>query len=194
VQAVLEDIAQSRVYIERAEVIGHDPIAGEPRTLRIEGAAFTYPSSEAPAISGVDLEIVLGTSVGIVGSSGSGKTTLVDMLLGLLSPTEGRIMLDEQNLDDVMAAWRSRVGYVPQDVALFDGTVAQNVALTWSGELDLERVERALRRAQLWEVVQKRRVASASASASPARWPSIPTSSSATSRSRRSTCRSRRRS
>lgn len=156
VQAVLEDIAQSRVYIERAEVIGHDPIAGEPRTLRIEGAAFTYPSSETPAISGVDLEIALGTSVGIVGSSGSGKTTLVDMLLGLLSPTEGRIMLDEQNLDDVMAAWRSRVGYVPQDVALFDGTVAQNVALTWSGDLDLERVERALRRAQLWEVVQKR--------------------------------------
>lgn len=156
VQAVLEDIAQSRAYIERAEVIGHDPIAGEPRTLRIEGAAFTYPSSETPAISGVDLEIALGTSVGIVGSSGSGKTTLVDMLLGLLSPTEGRIMLDAQNLDDVMAAWRSRVGYVPQDVALFDGTVAQNVALTWSGGIDLERVERALRRAQLWEVVQKR--------------------------------------
>jgi len=156
VQAVLDDIAQSRVYIERAEVIGHNPIEGEPRVLRFEGAAFTYPSSDTPALRGVDLEIPLGTSVGIVGSSGSGKTTLVDMLLGLLSPTEGRIMLDDANLDDVMAAWRSRVGYVPQDVALFDGTVAQNVALSWAGELDLERVERALRRAQLWEVVQKR--------------------------------------
>lgn len=156
VQAVLHDIAQSRSYIERAETIGHEPIEGEPRVLRFESAAFTYPSSDTPAISGVDLEIVLGTSVGIVGSSGSGKTTLVDMLLGLLSPTEGRIMLDEADLDDVMAAWRSRVGYVPQDVALFDGTVAQNVALSWAGELDLERVERALRRAQLWDVVQRR--------------------------------------
>ena len=156
VQAVLEDIAQSRSYIERAEVIGHEPIEGDPRVLRLEHAAFTYPSSDTPAISGLDLEIPLGTSVGIVGSSGSGKTTLVDMLLGLLSPTEGRIMLDDANLDDVMAAWRLRVGYVPQDVALFDGTVAQNVALSWAGELDLERVERALRRAQLWDVVQKR--------------------------------------
>lgn len=156
VQAVLEDIAQSRVYIERAEVIGHEPIVGEPTVLRFEAAAFTYPSSEVPAISGIDLEIPLGTSVGIVGSSGSGKTTLVDMLLGLLSPTEGRIMLNAQDLDDVMAAWRRRVGYVPQDVALFDGTIAQNVALAWEGRPDLERVERALRRAQLWEVVEKR--------------------------------------
>jgi ABC-type multidrug transport system fused ATPase/permease subunit len=156
VQAVLEDIAQSRGYIERAEVIGHEPIVGEPQVLRFENAAFTYPSSEVAAISGVSLEIPLGTSVGIVGSSGSGKTTLVDMLLGLLSPTEGRIMLDDANLDVVMAAWRTRVGYVPQDVALFDGTIAQNVALTWSGDVDLERVERALRRAQLWEVVEKR--------------------------------------
>lgn len=156
VQAVLDDIAQSRGYIERAEVIGHEPIDGEPRVLRFEGAGFTYPSSDVAAISNVDLEIPLGTSVGIVGSSGSGKTTLVDMLLGLLSPTEGRIMLDDANLDDVMAAWRTRVGYVPQDVALFDGSIAQNVALSWSGTLDLERVERALRRAQLWDVVQKR--------------------------------------
>lgn len=156
VQAVLIDIAQSRVYIERAEVIGHEPITAEPRELRFENAAFTYPSSDVAAISGVTLTIPLGTSVGIVGSSGSGKTTLVDMLLGLLSPTEGRLMLDDANLDDVMAAWRSRVGYVPQDVALFDGTVAQNVALEWSGKPDAERVERALRRAQLWDVVQKR--------------------------------------
>jgi ABC-type multidrug transport system fused ATPase/permease subunit len=156
VQAVLDDIAQSRAYIERAEVIGHEPIMGEPRVLRFEGAAFTYPSSDTPAISGISLEIPLGASVGIVGSSGSGKTTMVDMLLGLLSPTEGRIMLDDANLDDVMAAWRTRVGYVPQDVALFDGTVAQNVALSWSGEIDLARVERALRRAQLWQVVEKR--------------------------------------
>jgi len=156
VQAVLDDIAQSRSYIERAEVIGHEPIEGEPGLLHFENAGFTYPSSDVPAISGISLSIPLGTSVGIVGSSGSGKTTLVDMLLGLLSPTEGRLMLDDADLDDVMGAWRSRVGYVPQDVALFDGTIAQNVALSWSSTIDAERVERALRRAQLWEVVEKR--------------------------------------
>jgi len=149
VQAVLDDIAQSRSYIERAEVIGHEPIEGEPGLLHFENAGFTYPSSDVPAISGISLSIPLGTSVGIVGSSGSGKTTLVDMLLGLLSPTEGRLMLDDADLDDVMGAWRSRVGYVPQDVALFDGTIAQNVALSWSSTIDAERVERALRRARV---------------------------------------------
>lgn len=156
VQAVLEDIAQSRGYIERAEVIGHEPLDGEPRVLRFESAGFTYPGSDIPAIAGLDLEIPLGSSVGIVGSSGSGKTTLVDMLLGLLSPTEGRLMVDDADLDDVMAAWRRRVGYVPQDVALFDGTIAQNVALSWGASIDEERVERALRRAQLWDVTQER--------------------------------------
>lgn len=156
VRAVLIDIEQSREHLARAEVIGKQPIVGEPRVLSFEAAGFTYPSSGRAAVRNLSLEIPLGTSVGIVGSSGSGKTTMVDMLLGLLSPNEGRLMLDDANLDDVMAAWRTRVGYVPQDVALFDGTIAQNVALSWSTKLDADSVERALRRAQLWDVVQQR--------------------------------------
>lgn len=156
VQAVLEDIAQSREFVERAEIIGKQPIVGEPRELVFDEASFAYPGSSASALRDVSLRIELGSSVGIVGSSGSGKTTMVDMLLGLLSPTAGRVLLDDDNLADVMEAWRSRVGYVPQDVALFDGTIAQNVGLSWAGPVDDERVERALRRAQLWEVVAGR--------------------------------------
>lgn len=156
VKAVLDDIAQAAAYLERAEVVGREPITGTPQILRFDRAGFTYPGTTTAAVSGVDLSIPLGSSVGIVGSSGSGKTTLVDMMLGLLSPTEGRIMIDDADLDDVMAAWRARVGYVPQDVALFDGTVAQNVALSWSNDIDEPRVERALRRAQLWDVVAQR--------------------------------------
>lgn len=98
----------------------------------------------------------MGTSIGVVGESGSGKSTLVDILLGLLIPQEGTIRIDDQNLEDVMAAWRGHVGYVPQDVSLFDGTIAQNVALSWMGDIDEAKVIDCLKRAQLWEVIQAR--------------------------------------
>lgn len=156
VQAVIEDITQAREYIERAETIGHDPIEGEPRELTLTDVFFSYPGAEQKALRNISLTIPLGSSLGLVGSSGSGKTTFVDLILGLLVPSSGEIGLDGRPLADVLAAWRSRVGYVPQDVALFDGSVAQNVALAWGEEYDHERVETALRRAQLWDVIAAR--------------------------------------
>jgi ABC-type multidrug transport system fused ATPase/permease subunit len=156
VQAVIADINESFGYIERAERIGHDPIEGEPKRLILKDVEFTYPGAEDAALRGVSLDIPMGSTLGLVGSSGAGKSTLVDLLLGLLVPSMGSIELDDRPLDGVLAAWRSRVGYVPQDVALFDGTIAQNVALAWGDDFDLDRVEAALRRAQLWEVVMAR--------------------------------------
>jgi ATP-binding cassette subfamily C protein len=98
----------------------------------------------------------MGRSLAFVGSSGSGKTTLVDLILGLISPSSGAIALDGEPLADVLAAWRTRVGYVPQDVALFDASIAQNVALTWEDDFDPEKVRDALRRAQLLDLVESR--------------------------------------
>lgn len=81
---------------------------------------------------------------------------MVDILLSLLEPTQGTIAIDTVPLQEVRAAWRTRVGYVPQDVALFDATIAQNVALTWGTDYDSERVQRALEQAQLWDLVSAR--------------------------------------
>jgi len=156
VEAVIGDIDLARGYLERAETIGHEPIEGTPTELVLDGVGYTYPKSDEAALRGVSARLPLGSTLGVVGSSGAGKSTLIDLLLGLLSPTEGDIRLGDQRLEDVMAAWRSRVGYVPQDVSLFDGTVAQNVALSWSGDIDEERVRDALRRAQVLDVIEKR--------------------------------------
>lgn len=156
VKAVMGDIHKAEGYLERGERIGHDPLQGEPRLLELRDVAFTYPGGDRPAVHGIDLTIPMGSTVGLVGSSGAGKSTLVDILLGLLVPSEGDILIDGVPLEGVLADWRSRVGYVPQDVALFDGTVAENVALSWTGDYDRTRVREALERAQLWEVVSSR--------------------------------------
>lgn len=158
VEAVIFDLQVSEKYLEVAEKLGQQPIEGTPTKLTLSGVAFGYPKHEdTPAVHDIDLEIPIGSSLALVGSSGAGKSTLVDVLLGLLVPQRGTIKLDDQDLNDVLAAWRERVGYVPQDVSLFDGTVAQNVALAWDDDdIDFEKVRMSLERAQLWETIEQR--------------------------------------
>ena len=155
-EAVLRDISSARGYRQRAEVVGRSALPDEPRILRLQDVTFTYPGAPAPAVQGVDLDVAMGTSLGIVGASGSGKSTLVDLVLGLLAPQSGQISIDDRPLVEVLAAWRSRVGYVPQEVSLFDATIAQNIALTWGDDLDEDRVWQAVEQAQLAELVRGR--------------------------------------
>jgi ABC-type bacteriocin/lantibiotic exporter with double-glycine peptidase domain len=131
-------------------------LSPQPRRLVLQDVRFRYPKASVDVIRGMDLEISLGSSVGIVGPSGAGKSTLIDLLLGLSVPSGGDIRIDGNSLNSVLRQWRGRVGYVPQRVALFDGTIAQNVALTWGDEVDRERVSRALERAQLGSLIASR--------------------------------------
>lgn len=127
-----------------------------PHALTLRDIEFRYPAGSESVLLGLDLEVPLGSSLGIVGPSGSGKSTLIDLLLGLRSPSAGRILIDGTPLTDVIHAWRSRIGYVPQRVALFDGTIGQNVALTWDDDYDRDKVEAVLEKAQLSSLVASR--------------------------------------
>lgn len=155
-ETVMKDIRDAEQYRENAEVLGTTPIGENPQILELKNVEFTYPGAKTPAVTNVNLHVPMGSSLGIVGQSGAGKSTLIDIFLGLLTPTAGTMTLDGVPLEDVLKAWRSRVGYVPQEVAIFDGTVAQNVALSWGGEIDEDRVRTALARAQLLETVESR--------------------------------------
>jgi len=156
VEAVISDIRAAERYVANAETVGRAPFEREPELLSLRDVAFTYPGATEPAVRDVHLDLPMGSSLALVGRSGAGKTTLVDILLGLLEPSAGSLTLDGRPLADVLAAWRARVGYVPQDVALFDASLAQNVALTWTDDLDLDRVRDCLERAQLGELVAQR--------------------------------------
>ncbi|GAA1240129.1 ATP-binding cassette subfamily C protein [Microbacterium phyllosphaerae] len=155
-RAVIRDIKAAEGYIRKAEVIGDGALQEHPVELVFEDVAFTYPGSDEPALRDVNLRIPLGSHIAFVGASGAGKSTMVDLILGLLTTRSGRIRLDDTDLADVLGAWRRRVGYVPQDVALFDGTVGQNIALTWSEEYDRDAAWRAANGAQLDSVVRAR--------------------------------------
>jgi ABC-type multidrug transport system fused ATPase/permease subunit len=131
-------------------------LPAEPKSLALENISFQYPRSTRSVLDGLSLSIPLGSSLGIVGPSGAGKSTLIDLILGLSVPTTGEISIDGLPLTTVIRAWRDQVGYVPQRVALFDGSIAQNVALTWDDNFDRERVVAALEKARLTSLITNR--------------------------------------
>jgi ABC-type multidrug transport system fused ATPase/permease subunit len=126
------------------------------KSIEFHSVSFQYADGAPPAVRNVSIEIPFGSTVAFVGASGSGKSTMVDLLLSLLDPTEGKVTVGGVPLSESRSSWRSRVGYVPQDVALFDATIAQNVALTWGDDYDPGRVQHALEQAQMWELVSAR--------------------------------------
>lgn len=127
-----------------------------PRELVLENVTFTYRTGSEPALKNLSLTIEMDTTVAFVGPSGSGKSTLIDMILGFYQPQAGSIRIDDYPLIVVADSWRRRLGYVPQDVSIFDGTIAENVALSWTGDYEEQKVRQALEQASLLETVDAR--------------------------------------
>ena len=126
-------------------------------SISLQNLTFRYPNTEARVIKGVDLTIAKNTTVGFVGPTGCGKTTLIDIILGLLSPQEGRYLVDDAEIGGRnQRLWQRRLGYVPQDIYLADDTVTRNVALgVPTAELDEEAVRRACRIANIDDFIRQ---------------------------------------
>jgi subfamily B ATP-binding cassette protein MsbA len=120
--------------------------------IAMRGVSMTYNSGEAAALDHIDLDIRAGETVALVGPSGAGKTTLVNLLPRFLDPTTGTLLLDGVPLPEWnLRSLRDQFALVSQDVILFNDTVAANVCL--GGELDRERVRKALQAANLLDFV-----------------------------------------
>lgn len=148
--SLMETVEEAEAAEEDVRPDGRPPPPLE-QSLLLQNVTFTY--GDEPVLRNVDVEIPAGELVTLVGASGAGKTTLVDLLTGLLAPSEGEILVDGTPLSEVdVVAWRRQIGYVPQDTPLFNDTVYQNVTL---GEEAFDRadVERALRAAGAWGFV-----------------------------------------
>ncbi|MEM7591327.1 MAG: ATP-binding cassette domain-containing protein, partial [Cyanobacteria bacterium P01_A01_bin.83] len=95
-------------------------------------------------------------SIALIGKSGAGKTTLVDVILGLLQPNSGDIRVDGQSIYNNLRSWQNLIGYIPQSIFLIDDTIERNVAFGVPDHMiDRTRVEKAIRTAQLEELVEQ---------------------------------------
>lgn len=129
-------------------------------SIRLEGLHFCYLPDQPYVLSGVDLEIRLGERIGLIGSTGSGKSTLVDILMGLLVPTSGRLLVDGMDLHDKehperLFAWRASIAHVPQSIYLADSSIADNIAFGVPRQnIDFARVKQAAAQAQLTSFIE----------------------------------------
>ncbi len=124
------------------------------QSLRLENLSYRYPDSKGEVLTGVDLNIARGTTVGFVGPSGAGKSTLINLVLGLLVPSSGRILADGRDIGENLRAWQACIGYVPQAVFLVDDSLCRNIAFGLrDDEIDAAAVLRAVEGAQLADFV-----------------------------------------
>lgn len=123
--------------------------------IELKDITYKYPNSEQLIFDHADMEIPVGSAVGIVGSSGSGKTTVVDILLGLLELETGKITADGVDVKEHYEEWLKNIGYIPQTIFMIDSTIRKNVAFGIADEdIDDERVWAVLKEAQLDEFVK----------------------------------------
>jgi ATP-binding cassette subfamily C protein len=155
-RAVLDEIRNSDRYMKAATIGDTGTLPAEPARIRLQDVGFRYSPDASEAVHGVTLDVPFGSQVAFVGASGAGKSTMIDLLLGLVEPTSGTISIDDVPLSTALNAWRAQISYVPQEVSLFDATVAQNVALSWRSDFDRERVTAALDQAQVLPLIEAR--------------------------------------
>ena len=126
--------------------------------IRFRGVRFRYASEGPWVLDGLDLTIPKGARIGLVGGTGSGKSTTLDLLMGLLVPTEGEVMVDGQVVTGTLArAWQRSIAHVPQSIYLADTTMAENIAFgVPRPDIDMARVRDAARQAQIADFIESR--------------------------------------
>ena len=127
-------------------------------SVSVRNVSVTFPGSDTPALSDVSLEAKQGTSLALVGSTGAGKSTLADVILGVLQPDSGAVTIGGLSPLDAVTRWPGAIAYVPQEVAMVNGSVSENVALGLPAEIvDESRVWEALDRAHLGDFLRENR-------------------------------------
>ncbi|MEI6359964.1 MAG: ABC transporter ATP-binding protein [Synechococcus sp. ELA619] len=130
------------------------------KAIQLQGVRFRYGPQLPEVLRGLDLEIRRGERIGLVGTTGSGKSTTVDLLMGLLKPSGGRLLVDGLDLHDPkhperLNAWRAAIAHVPQSIYLTDSSIAENIAFGIpKDQIDLARVRDAAEQAQIANFIE----------------------------------------
>jgi ATP-binding cassette, subfamily B, bacterial PglK len=143
--------ALAQTAAPRRDAAGDIPFA---EAVAFESVSYAYGDGGGFGLRDVDLVIRRGESIGIVGRSGAGKSTLVDLLLGLLEPSKGRVTVDGVDIRSRLASWQARIGYVPHAPFLVEDSLRYNIAFGIDpSRIDPGRLAAAVRLARLDDVV-----------------------------------------
>ena len=122
------------------------------KRILLKEVSFAY-SNGKKVLDKINLEIQKGESVAFIGKSGSGKSTLVDIITGIFYPANGCIKIDDEILNQsTIRNWRKKIGYIPQNVYLFDGTVAENI--TFGKEYNENKIKDVLKKAKIFDFLE----------------------------------------
>lgn len=132
---------------------GKRPVATVDGHLELQHVSHRYDGADRDAVHDVSLDVPPGETVAFVGSSGSGKSTMLNLVLGFVRPTSGRLLLDGDDMQDLdLRTVRRAVSVVPQESVLFEGSIRENIAYGLDDVSD-ERLRAALRDANAAEFV-----------------------------------------
>ena len=125
------------------------------KEISLNNINFSYPNSAQLNLKNINLKIPVGSNLGIVGITGSGKSTLIDIILGLHKPKSGNLKIDGNMIDDQnRRSWQQSIGYVPQQIFLFDDTIASNIAFGLDYEnIEQDKVEKAAQIANIHDFI-----------------------------------------
>lgn len=124
--------------------------------VKVRNLSFRYPDSDVSVVKNISFDVAPGKRIAIVGASGSGKSTLVDLLLGVMPPTEGEVLISGVRPLESINRWPGSIGYVPQDVVLIHGTVRENILLGFpDNSYSDEEIWECLKLAQLEKFVRQ---------------------------------------
>ncbi len=163
---ILVDYHRGRVALDALDDLMRGPVerpegvafAGPTRidgAIAFQNVTFHYPGQAAPALNGVSFQIEAGEKVGLIGRIGSGKSTIARLTMGLYEPQDGLVAIDKFDIAQIdPAGLRGGIGYVPQDVHLFEGSIRDNIVLGVPS-IDDESVQRAARIAGVDEFAEK---------------------------------------
>jgi len=154
---LIEDLNETEpaepVSITVLERMHSESMAGYPGfdgSIELDSVCLSYPEASVPALDEVSLQVPSGHSLALVGSTGAGKSTLADVILGVITPDAGQAWVGGRPPSESVVRWPGAMAYIPQDIAIINGTVRENVAMGLPENLAHDdRVWEALERARL---------------------------------------------
>jgi ABC-type bacteriocin/lantibiotic exporter with double-glycine peptidase domain len=116
--------------------------------IKLKNINFSYEQSNNSVFTNINFEINKGEIIGLYGESGSGKSTLINLISGLIEPSSGTIKINERKLKDTKESWLASLGYVPQQVTLFNDTISKNISF-FEKEVEKKKINNILEKSNL---------------------------------------------